>query len=144
MQGFQQIQSTEKLNRLIERGGKPIGYLGRRYLEALVASFGQWRALGASWKKRNSARSDPASTDPPRGRRPSRGPVSLAAQPRERRVDQWHWSMAEMTGWMREAGFAAVRAVRFRTAPGLVQAVGSKTIAHGDEGFAAGVSPTRS
>jgi hypothetical protein len=36
------------------------------------------------------------------------------------------WSMAEMTGWMREAGFAALRPVRFRTAPGLVQAVGSK------------------
>ena len=36
------------------------------------------------------------------------------------------WSMTEMTGWLREAGFAPLRPVRFRTSPGLVQAVGSK------------------
>ena len=34
------------------------------------------------------------------------------------------WSMEEMTEWLRTAGFEVGRPVRFRTSPGLAQAVG--------------------
>jgi hypothetical protein len=35
------------------------------------------------------------------------------------------WSIEEMAGWLRAAGFEVGRTVRFRTSPGLVQAIGT-------------------
>jgi SAM-dependent methyltransferase len=37
------------------------------------------------------------------------------------------WSLDEMRDWLRQAGFTPRRSVKFRTSPGMVQAVGLKT-----------------